>query len=81
MKKLSYRNDFNPISVWIIDKIDSHRRIFIADAAHLLVKLVGSLIVVHGEAQVDFIVPQVVGLFPVPQPGELQLKAGDPVPR
>ena len=65
MKKLSYRNDFNPISVWIIDKIDSHRRIFVANASHLFMFLMKSIILICLECKMEFFISKVIRLFSV----------------
>ena len=76
MKKLSYRNDFNPISVWIIDKIDSHRRIFVANASHLFMFLMKSIILICLECKMVFLISNVKRLISVAQPGQFNISAG-----
>ena len=39
------------------------------------------LVLVGDKGQVELALPQVIGLLPVPQPGELQLKVRAPVPQ
>ena len=79
MKKLSYRNDFNPISVWIIDKIDSHRRIFVANASHLFMFLMKSIILICLECKMEFFISKVIRLLSVEHPGQFKSKAGTSV--
>ena len=79
MKKLSYRNDFNPISVWIIDKIDSHRRIFVANASHLFMFLMKSIILICLEGKMEFFISKVIRLFSVAHPSQFKSKAGTSV--
>lgn len=64
-----FRNDFNPVVVGVVNEIQAHGGVLIADAAHLLVLFVGCLVVVHHKGQMEFIIPQVIGFFPVPKPG------------
>ena len=42
---------------------------------------VGGVHVLHGKGQVELALSQVIGLFPVSQPGELQGKVALPVPQ
>lgn len=65
-------DDFNPIPVWIGNEIDSHLLVFVADAPHGLVPCVGGIIVLRLHCQMEFTLPQIIGLWMVPQPCQLQ---------
>lgn len=68
--------DLNPISVGVGNKVQIHFFIFKTDASHLLMQGVGFLFIRHPDSQMNFIVPQVIRLFPIPQPCEFQLVIG-----
>lgn len=65
--------------VGVFAEVDAHGRVFVTDAAHLFVAGVGRFEVVSLESQVEFVVPEVVGLLAVPEPGQLQLVGAVPV--
>jgi hypothetical protein len=69
-------DDFNPIVVGIVDEVDSHFFVFIAYATHLFMQGMSGGKIVHDKRQVKFIVPQVIGFFPVSHPGKFELMAG-----
>ena len=73
MPELFPRNDFQPVTVRIRDKIDFHFRILKADASHLLMLCVSRVKIIYMESKMDFIVSQVIGAVHIPQPGQLQL--------
>ena len=68
------RNDLQPVAVGILDEVDPHGRVFKADAAHLLVQRVSRGEVVDAKSQVELLLPDVVGLRVIPQPGQLELE-------
>lgn len=74
-------DDLDPVAVGVLDEIDAHSRVFKADAAHLPVLGVPDVEFVGDEGQVKLPLTQIIGLRAVLQPGQLQLKAGDPVPQ
>ena len=43
-----------------------------ADDAHLLVQLVGSIIIIYREGQMELVIAQIVGTIPIPQPSQFQ---------
>ena len=47
------RDNFQPVSIRVSDEIDTHSRIFKADAAHFLMKLVGFFKVIRAEGQME----------------------------
>lgn len=64
------RDDFYPVAVGILDKIDAHRFIFKANAPHFLMTGMRGFHIIYRKGQVEFIIPQIIGiLFPVSQPG------------
>ena len=71
---LSVWTDFDPVAIWVSDKIDPHTLVAIADAPHLLVLLVSGFVIVHAEGQMEFTLAQVIFLRMIPHPGQLQLK-------
>lgn len=55
-----------------MDEINAHFRIFIADAAHFLMLFMRCFHIIHRQCQMEFVFSQIVGFFPVSQPGQLQ---------
>ena len=70
------RHNLNPVAVGVGDEVDAHGGVLKADAAHGLVPGVEGVVFVGAEGQVELALPQVVGLLPVPEPGQLQLEGG-----
>ena len=66
-------DDFNPVVVRVIDKVDSHRLVLITDAAHLFMPGMGACKIVDFESQMEFIVTQIVRLFSILEPSQLEL--------
>ena len=71
---LLLRNDFQPVAVRIRDEIDSHRRIFKADAAHLFVEFMCCFKIICAESEMEFTVTQIIGAVEISQPGQLQFE-------
>ena len=61
-------NDLKPVAVRVLDKIDPHCGIFVADTTHLPVLFVSSVKIVRAEGKVEFALAQIVFLRMVPQP-------------
>ena len=66
-------DDFQPVTVRVVNKINTHGRIFIADAAHLLMQGIGCGKICRGKSQVELIFTQIIRFFAVFQPGQFQL--------
>ena len=66
---------FQPVAVRVGDEVNTHGRIFVANAAHFLVELVGGIKVVGAKCQMELTLAQIIGLGMILQPGQLQLKA------
>lgn len=71
--RLSLRDNLKPIIIRVGHKINSHIGIFITDATHLLMAGMGGGVVVDLKGQVEFVVPEIVGLCAVAQPGQFEL--------
>ena len=74
-------HDLQPVAVRVLNEVDAHGGIFVADAAHGLMLGFGGVKVGHGEGQVEFPLAQVIGLGMIPQPGQLQTEGCAPSPR
>jgi len=71
---LSFVGDYlEPVSIRVLNETDPHCLVFITDAVHFLVFVVGGLIIIGDKGEMQIIVPLVVRLFPSPQPGEFNL--------
>ena len=68
------RDNFQPVSIRVGDEINAHGRIFKADAAHFLMKLVGFFEILRAEGQVELAFAQVIAFRMILQPGQFQLK-------
>ena len=77
---LSRRDNLDPVSVRILDKVNPHVRILKADATHFPMSGMGRATVVCVKGQVVLLFAQIVGLGAIPQPGQLQGKITDAVP-
>jgi hypothetical protein len=66
-------DDFNPVVVRIIDKVDSHSLVLITDTAHLFMQGMGFSKIIDFESQMKFIIAQIVRLLSVFKPGQLEL--------
>ena len=53
-------HDLDPVAVRICDEVNSHCRVFVADAAHFFMFSVDSLIVIYMKSQVKFTFTQIV---------------------
>ena len=69
------RQDFQPVAIGVGDKVNAHGRVFVADAAHFLMELVGGIEVFGFKGQMEFAFTQIIALRMVFQPGQLQLEA------
>lgn len=69
-------DDLQPIAVWIIDEIDAHGIVFKADTAHFAVLGQRFFIIIDFKSQMELIVPQLIRLLAVTQPGQLQKMLG-----
>jgi hypothetical protein len=74
-----FGKNLDPIAVWIFDEVDPHCGIFVTDAAHLFVLLMGGIVVIDDQGEVKLVVAKVVGFLAVLQPGKFQLMAGIPI--
>ena len=54
------RTDFNPVSIWIVDKVNPHIRIFKADAVHFFVEFKRRVHIIRLKGKVEFVVPQII---------------------
>ena len=72
IRLLSHRHDLDPVAVRVLDEVDAHLGILVADDPHLLVFSVDGVIVRGAEGQVELPLPQVVGVLPVPELRQLQ---------
>lgn len=61
------------------NEVNTHFRIFIANAAYLLMKSMGGLVIINFECKVKFIVTQLIRRFAVPEPRQLQLMNTVPI--
>ena len=52
------RYDLQPVAVRVLDEVDPHRRVLVADAAHLLVAAVRAHEVLRGEGEMELVVPE-----------------------
>ena len=75
MKLLSYRNNFNPVSVRVINKVNSHRRVFVADTAHLFMLLVECIIVICFKCKMEFFISKVIRFLSVSHPCKFQIES------
>ena len=75
MKLLSYRNNFNPVSVRVINKVNSHRRVFVADTAHLFMLLVECIIVICFKCKMEFLISKVIRFLSVSHPCKFQIES------
>ena len=73
-RRLSCRDDLQPVAIRVLDEVNAHGGVLVADDAHLAVQLVGGLKILRPEGQVEFAFAQIVGLGVVLEPGELQLE-------
>ena len=60
-----FRNNLNPVSIRIGNEINSHSRIFIADAAHFFMLFVDAFVVIYMKSQVELAFTQVIRLCTV----------------
>src|SRR5512137_751710 len=67
------RDYFEPVIVRIIDKVNSHGFVFKADATHFFMQGMSGDKIIHLKSQMEFVISQIVRLFSVFEPGELQL--------
>jgi hypothetical protein len=67
------RDDFEPVIVQIIDKVNSHGFIFKADTAHLFMQGMSGGKIIHLKSKMKFVVAQIVGFFSVFKPRQFQL--------
>lgn len=70
---LFLRDYFSPVSVGILDEIDTHLRILKADASHLLVPRVSRFHIVGHECQMALILSELIRLRMVEKTCELEL--------
>src|SRR5208337_4410544 len=54
--------DLQPVPVGIVDEVDAHGWILVADASHLLVPAVRTCVVIDAQGEMELVVPEVVGL-------------------
>lgn len=66
--------DFNPLAVGVGDEVQAHAGVLPDDAAHLLVKLVEGVEIVHGECDAGVLAAVVVRLYLAAISGELDLE-------
>ena len=52
----SGRYDFNPVTVGILNEINSHGFIFKTDASHFFMTGMGCLHIIYGKGQMEFII-------------------------
>ena len=71
---LAGRQNLNPLALGVGDEIKAHARVLANDAAHLFVKLVGGVEVVHDESDMGIFAAVLVGLNASAVPGELNLE-------
>lgn len=71
--RLFLRQDLDPVAVGVGDEVEVHGEVFVADAAHGLMMRVGGVEVVRPHGEVEFVFAEVVRLFAVFQPRELEL--------
>ena len=71
-----FRDNLDPVVVRIMDEINAHLHVFIADTSHLLMQGMRGGKIVDNQRQMEFVVAQVVGFLSIPHPGKFQLMAG-----
>ena len=65
------RYNFQPVSVRIFNKINSHRWIFEADTSHLFMFFVSSIEIIDSKCKMDLIISQFIWSIHITQSGEL----------
>lgn len=71
---LAGRQNLNPLALRVGDEIKAHAGVLANDAAHLFVKLVGGVKVVHDESDMGIFATILVGLNAPTVPGELDFE-------
>ena len=71
---LAGRQNLNPLTLGIGDEIKAHARVLANNAAHLFMKLVGGVKVVHDEGDMGVFATILVGLNAPTVPGELDFE-------
>ena len=67
--------NFNPVAVGVVYKVESHVVVLVANAAHFLVEgTYGIVVARYAHADVKFVLAQIVRLGVVAQPSEFQFE-------
>ena len=67
------RQDFQPVAIRIIDEINAHFLIFIANAAHFLVQLMRCSEIIDSKSQMELVISQIILFLAICQISQLQL--------
>ena len=74
-------DDLQPISVRVGDKVDAHCGVLKTDAPHLFMLVVRCCEIVCAEGEMELIVPQIICMVPVTEPGQLKLVRRNAIPK